>query len=209
MENKKLILVTGAGAESQSVARALRASGRYQVKEGTLQDIGTCYGVFGATVDQRLLNALYGSNVQHVVLLASQGGLKMLDVPTSFVRVPFYYEDLLSQGLPRAQDKLAAASMEDIGPVVTTIFDHPKLYIGRTVNVVGTDATAAEYAALATKVLGVKVQCNGAQVQQSIPNRQLALIESYGLNPNMQTFELWLQKNKKALIAQACADGSA
>jgi hypothetical protein len=28
-----------------------------------------------------------------------------------------------------------------------------------------------------------------------IPNRQLDLIESYGLNPRMQSFENWLKKN--------------
>jgi len=201
MENKKIILVTGTGAESKSVVKALSASGRYQVRTGTADQLDECYGVFGAAVDQQLLFSLYGSNVQHVVLLANTE-CKAPNLPASYVRVPFYYENLLGQDLPKAEDKLAAASVEDIGPVVTTIFDHPTQYIGRTVNVIGTDITAAEYAALAARVLGVYVACNGASVQQFIPNRQLALIESYGLNPGMQTFESWLQKNKAALLAE-------
>ena len=203
MENKKTILVTGSGAESKSVEKALRASG-YNVRTGTPDQLSNCYGVFGATVDQQLLSTLYGSGVQHVVLLGSRE-TQTQDIPATFVRIPFYYENLLSQDLPRAEDKLAAASVEDIGPVVATIFDHPTLYIGRMVNVIGTDITSAEYSALAAKVLGVYVACNGVAVEQSIPNRQLALIESYGLNPNMQTFELWLQKNKETLLDEAKA----
>ncbi|HYC28635.1 MAG TPA: hypothetical protein VEB42_07460, partial [Chitinophagaceae bacterium] len=133
MENKKTILVTGTGAESQSVIKAFRASGRYEIRTG-LDQINECYGVFGAAVDQQLLNALYGSGVQHAVLLTSRE-TKSPGIPASFVRIPFYYEDLLNHDLPNADDRLAAASVEDIGQVVATIFEHPKLYIGRTVNV--------------------------------------------------------------------------
>jgi uncharacterized protein (DUF1501 family) len=46
---------------------------------------------------------------------------------------------------------------------------------------------------------------SGQPVQQVIANRQLDLIESYGLNPGMQTFESWLQKNKAALLAEVLA----
>lgn len=200
MENKKLILVTGSGAESKSIAKAFRATNRYEVTDapGTIND---CYGVFGAAADQQLLNTLYGSGVQHVVLLANQH-TQTPGLPASFVRIPFYYEDLLNNYLPQAENKIAAASVEDLGPVVTTMFDHPEMYIGRTVNVIGTDVTAAEYASLAAKVLGVYIPCNGAHVEQSIPNRQVALIESYGLNPRMQTFESWLMRNKAALLEE-------
>ena len=37
--------------------------------------------------------------------------------------------------------------------------------------------------------------------QLYIPNRQLDLIESYGLNPQMQLFKSWLQKNIKKFEA--------
>jgi hypothetical protein len=109
------------------------------------------------------------------------------------------------------------ASVEDMGGVVATIFDHPAEYIGRTVGVVGEDRTCEEYAATITKVLqrpvrynyipretyasfgfpGAEELANMFEVQRLyIPERQLDLIESYGLNPNMQTFESWLLKNK-------------
>ena len=33
-------------------------------------------------------------------------------------------------------------------------------------------------------------------------NHQIDLIESYGLNPEMHTFESWLTKNKERVLAQ-------
>ncbi|WP_153800372.1 NmrA/HSCARG family protein [Foetidibacter luteolus] len=153
-----------------------------------------------------------------------------LGVPATFVQIGFYYENFFSFfpfqkddsgsyyfGFPQGDTKLAAASVEDTGGVVASIFNHPDVYIGRTVGIVGADKTCAEYAAIFSKILGRHVYFNhiprdvyasfgfpGAEelanmfeVQRLyIPNRQLDLIESYGLNPAMQSFESWVAKNK-------------
>ncbi len=120
-------------------------------------------------------------------------------------------------GFPQGNTKLAMASVADLGGVVATIFDHPVEYIGRVVGVVGEDRTCAEYAAIMTKVLGQEVRyqyvpretyaslgfpgaeelANMFEVQRLyIPNRLVHLIESYALNPDMQTFETWLIENR-------------
>ncbi len=160
---------------------------------------------------------------------------KGLKLPATFVELAFYYENFLSFfplqkqedgsfsfGFPQGDTKLAMVSVEDLGPLVAAIFDHPREYIGRTVGVVGSDDTCAEYAAQMTEVLGKKVRyqyiprelyiafgfpgaeelANMFEVQRLyIPERQLDLIESYGLNPRMQNFRTWLAANRSAFLA--------
>jgi uncharacterized protein YbjT (DUF2867 family) len=126
-------------------------------------------------------------------------------------------------GFPQGNAKLAMASVADVGGVVATIFDYPVEYIGRTVGIVGEDRTCAEYAHIMSKVLRRNVYyhhiprdifigvdypqadawADAFEVQrQYIHNHQLDLIESYGLNPRMQTFETWLEKNKVRIFSQ-------
>jgi uncharacterized protein YbjT (DUF2867 family) len=155
---------------------------------------------------------------------------KELKLPATFVQLAFYYENFfsffplqkqengkLAFGFPQGDTKLAMVSVEDLGPVVAAIFDHPKEYIGRTVGVVGADNTCREYAKQMSEVLekpveyhyvprdvyagygfpGAEELANMFEVQRlHIPGRQLDLIESYGLNPGMQSFKSWLIKNK-------------
>jgi uncharacterized protein YbjT (DUF2867 family) len=124
-------------------------------------------------------------------------------------------------GFPQGNTKLAMTSVTDVGGVVATIFDHPNEYIGRTVGVVGDDKPCAEYAYILSKALqrnvyytpipyaryaalgfpGVVELANMFEVQRRfIPDRLMDLIESYGLNPHMQTFETWVNENKQKLL---------
>lgn len=126
-------------------------------------------------------------------------------------------------GFPQGHTKLAMVSVEDVGPIVAKVFARPETYIGRTLTAVGADDTCDVYAETMTRVLDLPVQYNyvprdlyasfgfpGAEelanmfeVQRLyIPNRQTDLEESYRLNPSMQRFESWLQKNKSRLVAQ-------
>ncbi|AEE51534.1 NmrA/HSCARG family protein [Haliscomenobacter hydrossis] len=120
-------------------------------------------------------------------------------------------------GFPQGDTRLAMVSVADMGGVVAAIFNHPAEYMDRTVGIVGEDRSCAEYAAIMSRVLGKDIWyqhvphevfadrafpmaeewANMFEVQRlCIPTRQLDLIESYGLNPAMQTLEKWLQKNK-------------
>jgi uncharacterized protein YbjT (DUF2867 family) len=125
-------------------------------------------------------------------------------------------------GFPQGHTKLAMVSVEDVGPIVAKVFSEPETYIGRTLTAVGTDDTCDAYAAAMTRILELPVQYNyvprelyksfgfpGAEelanmfeVQRLyIPNRQKDLEESYRINPAMQSFESWLEKNKEQLVA--------
>jgi len=124
-------------------------------------------------------------------------------------------------GFPQGDTKLAMTSVEDMGGVVAAVFNYPQEYIGRTVGVVAEDLTCAEYAQILEKVLGRNIcfrhiprqqyaamdipgaeeWANMFEVQRLyVPQRQLDLIESHGLNPSMQRFEAWLGKNREAFL---------
>ncbi|MDN3656901.1 NmrA/HSCARG family protein [Ferruginibacter paludis] len=162
------------------------------------------------------------------------------NIPATFMQVAFYYENFFtffplqksadggySFGFPQGETKLAMVSIDDLGPVVAAVFNHPAEYIGRTVGVVGADDTCYEYAAAMSRVLDKKVSyqyiprdeyaalgfdgaeelANMFEVQRLyIPQRQIDLIESYGLNPAMQPFERWLIKNKNRFTAMMKAE---
>ena len=126
-------------------------------------------------------------------------------------------------GFPQGHTKLAMVSVEDVGGIVARIFTEPEAFIGRTVGAVGADRTCDEYADAMTRIFGVPVQYNyiprdlyasfvfpGAvelanmfEVQRLyIANRQNEMDESYRLNPDLQTFESWLSKNKSRFLAR-------
>lgn len=122
-----------------------------------------------------------------------------------------------SFGFPQGYTKLAMTSVHDMGPIVAAIFQHPEKYIGRTVGIVGDDLSCAEYASVFTRILKQNVYFNyisyekykslgfaGAEelagmfeVQRLyIHQRKADLLESYELNPAMQSFETWVRNNK-------------
>ncbi|ULQ53164.1 NmrA/HSCARG family protein [Flavihumibacter fluvii] len=125
-------------------------------------------------------------------------------------------------GFPQGDTRLAMVSVEDVGGMVAAIFDHPKEYTGRVVGAVGADETCETYAAILSNVLG-KAVCydyipreqyagfgfpgaeelaNMFEVQRlHIKGRQLDLIESYALNPAMQSFVGWVSKHKYQFLA--------
>ncbi|MCW3087261.1 MAG: NmrA-like family domain containing 1 [Sediminibacterium sp.] len=165
-----------------------------------------------------------------------QAYAKSLKPDSSFVHVAGYYENFASfclpqkeadgnfyLRLPQGDTSYASVCVEDLGGIVSTLFDFPKVYKGRTVGAVGADMHCGEYAAILSKVLEKKIIYEavsrdayaslgfpGAEELANtyafnklfIPNRQLDLIESYGLNPSMQPFEKWVARNK-SLIEQA------
>jgi len=156
-------------------------------------------------------------------------------LPATFMQVAFYYENFFTLfplqytgndtwkfGFPQGTTKLAMISVEDVGGIVSTIFNHPAEYIGRTVCGVGSDESCYVYAALMGKILGRKIRynyitrdefaamnfpgmeelANMFEVQRLyVPEKLMSLIESYGLNPGMLSFKHWLIKNKEKFDA--------
>jgi uncharacterized protein YbjT (DUF2867 family) len=151
-------------------------------------------------------------------------------IPSTFVRTAFYYENFFSVfplqkgednsfhfGFPQGDTRLAMTSAEDVGGIVSAIFDQPGQFNGRSVGVVGEDYTCEEYAAIMSRVLrrnirynhiprevyasygfpGAEELANMFEVQRLfIPERTEDLLESYRLNPSMQGFEAWVERNK-------------
>lgn len=120
-------------------------------------------------------------------------------------------------GFPQGDTPLAMMSVEDLGSVVVSIFNNPDKYIGRTVGVVAEDDPCTVYADTMSKVLGTKTVYDyiprevfasfgfpGAQEMANmfdfqrrfVPQRKTDMQESYEINPQMQSFEKWLQNHK-------------
>ena len=163
-----------------------------------------------------------------------QDYIRELKLPATFVQASFYYENFLNYyplqkgdngslyfGFPQGDTRLASISVEDYGPVVAGIFNHPYQYFGRTVRAVGADQTGSEYAAAMTRALGRKIWyryitrevyaslgfpgaaelANMFEVQRLyIPHRKLDLIETYALNADTQPFDHWVLAHREAFI---------
>ncbi len=153
-----------------------------------------------------------------------------LGLRATFVHVAFYFENFLSYFLPQKQEDgtfafgfpqgdtpLAGLAIEDLGGVVTAIFDRPAEFRDKIVGVVGDDLPPKIYAEIMTRVLGKTVVYNhiprdvyasfgfpGAEELANmfefnrvhIPNRKADLVESRSLYSKIQTFESWLRANK-------------
>lgn len=153
-----------------------------------------------------------------------------LGLHVTFVHPAFYFENFLSYfppkkqedgtfafGFPQGDTLLAGVAIEDLGGVVTAIFDKPDEFKDKTVGVVGDDLPPKKYAEIMTRVLAKTVVYNyipqevfakfdfpGAEdlanmfefYRLHIPYRK-AVEESRKLCPKMQTFESWLTTNKE------------
>ena len=123
---------------------------------------------------------------------------------------------------PMGQARLAGIAAEDIGKCAYGIFKRGKEMIGKTVGIAGGHLTCAEMAAALSKALGRPVRYNevtpevyrgfgfpGAddvgnmfQVYRDFEKEICGLRDldvSRSLNPELQTFEQWLARNKDKL----------
>ena len=124
---------------------------------------------------------------------------------------------------PMGRARLAGIAAEDIGKCAYGIFKRGKEMIGKTVGIAGGHLTCAEMAAALSEALGRPVRYNevtpevyrgfgfpGAddvgnmfQVYRDFEKEICGLRDlnvSRSLNPELQTFEQWLAKNKDKLL---------
>jgi uncharacterized protein YbjT (DUF2867 family) len=120
---------------------------------------------------------------------------------------------------PMGTKKLPGIAAEDIGGCAYGIFKHGSTLIGKTVGIAGEHLTGAEMAAALTKAMGEAVQYNdvppevyrgfgfpGAedlgnmfQYKRDFEAEYCGVrdvVYSRALNPRLQTFEVWLERNK-------------
>ncbi len=98
---------------------------------------------------------------------------RTLGIPSTFVHVPFYYENFLyffpprpagdgayQFGFPQGDTPLAAMSAADVGLIVAPIFEQPETYIGQVLKLAGDELPAAEYAAAMSRATGADIRYN-------------------------------------------------
>src|SRR6266852_336668 len=160
-------------------------------------------------------------------------------VPFTFVHVAFYFENFMnyfrpqrradgsySFGFPLADARLGAVAVEDTGGVVTAIFERRAEFLGETVEIIGDEMTAQEFAQILSRVLGRRVTYNhiprdtyaalgfpGAReladmfefLRAHVPSRRAEIAQCRQLYPSMQTFEVWVQANTGGFAAVLAA----
>jgi uncharacterized protein YbjT (DUF2867 family) len=96
---------------------------------------------------------------------------RSLGIPSTFVHVPFYYENFLyffpprpagdgtyRFGFPQGDTPLAAMSVEDVGKVVAPLFEQPETYIGKVLKLAGDELPAAMYAKAMSRKTGYDIR---------------------------------------------------
>lgn len=96
---------------------------------------------------------------------------RSLGIPSTFVHVPFYYENFLSFfpprpagdgtyqfGFPQGDTPLAAMSVQDVGRIVAALFEEPEKYLGRTLKLAGDELPAATYADVMSRRTGAAIR---------------------------------------------------
>jgi uncharacterized protein YbjT (DUF2867 family) len=124
--------------------------------------------------------------------------------------------------LPMGNKKMAGIAAEDIGKCAYGIFKKGKALIGKTVGVAGEQLTCDEMAQALTKALGKEVSYNEVTPEQyrsfgfpgaddvgnmfqfyrdfdEVCNRVRDVKGSKELNPELQSFEMWLAENAKRI----------
>lgn len=142
---------------------------------------------------RNLVKAVAGANVKHFIFStlppiekATNGALRSphfdlkaeheeyartLGIPSTFIHVPFYYENFLyffpprptgdgtfQFGFPQGDTPLAAMSVEDVGRLVAPMFEHPELYVGKVIKLAGDELPAATYAEVMSRHAGADIR---------------------------------------------------
>lgn len=142
---------------------------------------------------RNLVNAVAGANVAHFIFStlppvekATKGALRSphfdlkaeheelarkLGIPSTFVHVPFYFENFLyffpprpvgdgtyQFGFPQGDTPLAGISVDDVGKIVAPMFEQPETYIGKTVSLAGDELPPAQYAEAMSRATGLTVK---------------------------------------------------
>ncbi|XP_054067069.1 LOW QUALITY PROTEIN: nmrA-like family domain-containing protein 1 [Rissa tridactyla] len=138
-------------------------------------------------------------------------------VPTSSIRLPFYFENFLSifklqkaaQGdtyvlaLPMGDAPTDGMAVEDVGPVVVCLLKSPEQYVGRVIGLSAGKLTEAEYAAVLSQQTGKTVKASKISPEEydkaGSPGAKemAAMFCFYALKPD-RNVDLTMKLNPKA-----------
>ncbi|XP_064528670.1 nmrA-like family domain-containing protein 1 [Pseudopipra pipra] len=142
-------------------------------------------------------------------------------VPTTVVRLPFYFENFLSifkpqkapQGdtfvleLPTGDTPMDGMAVEDVGPVVVSLLKSPGEYIGQVMGLSTGKLTEAEYAAVLSQQTGKTVAASKISPEEyekrDFPGAKelAAMFRFYALKPD-RNVALTMKLNPKARTFQ-------
>lgn len=128
----------------------------------------------------------------------------------------------ISISLPLADKKMPSIAVEDIGKCALAIFKNGNKYVGKTVGIAGEHVTGKQFAEAFSKALGKEVSYNaisadtyrgfgfpGADDMGNMYQFKAEFEKDYcqsrsvelarTLNPSLQTFSTWLEKNKNKI----------
>ncbi|KAK2533454.1 Nmral1 [Columba guinea] len=152
-----------------------------------------------------------------------------IGVPTTIIRLPFYFENFLSifkpqkvpqghafvLGLPMGDTPMDGMAVEDLGPVVLCLLKSPQEYIGRVIGLSAGKLTEAEYAAVLSQQTGKTMEASKISPEEyekrgSLGDKELAaMFRFYALKPD-RNVDLTMQLNPKArTFPQWVADNKA
>jgi uncharacterized protein YbjT (DUF2867 family) len=158
-----------------------------------------------------------------------EGYAQLRNVPFTFVHIAFYYENFLNYFPPRPQPDgsysfgfplgdacLGGVASEDIGGVVAEILANRRKFVHKTLEIIGDEMPAQEYAQVMSRVLKRKITYDhipretyaslpfpGGRALADMfeflrvytPSRRDHITQCGQLFAEMQKFETWLRKN--------------
>ncbi|NXE28463.1 NMRL1 protein, partial [Ardeotis kori] len=140
-----------------------------------------------------------------------------IGVPTTTIRLPFYFENFLSifkpqkaprgdafvLALPMGNTPMDGMAVEDVGPVVLSLLKSPEEYVGRVIGLSTGKLTEAEYAAVLTQQTGKAVEASKISPDEyekrGSPGAKemAAMFRFYALKPD-RNVDLTLKLNPRA-----------
>jgi uncharacterized protein YbjT (DUF2867 family) len=171
-------------------------------------------------------------NVPHFDLKARmEEYARELALPATFVHMAYYFDNFLAWFAPRRQEdgsyrfgfpqgdtRLAGVATEDIGGVVSILFERRDEFLGRNLYLVGDDLPPAEYAAVMSRISGANVTYGhiprdvfaaygfpGAEdlaamfefYRTCVITREADLVTTRELYPDVQDFPTWLTRHRE------------
>ncbi|KFV48810.1 NmrA-like family domain-containing protein 1, partial [Tyto alba] len=138
-------------------------------------------------------------------------------VPTTTIRLPFYFENFLSifkpqkvpQGdtfvleLPMGDAPMDGMAVEDVGPVVCCLLKSPEEYVGKVIGLSTCKLTEAEYATVLSQQTGKTVKASKISPEEyekhGFPGAKelAAMFRFYALKPD-RNVDLTMKLNPKA-----------
>jgi uncharacterized protein YbjT (DUF2867 family) len=156
---------------AETMARAAKAAGVQHVVWSTLEDTRT----FIPLDDDRMPTLQDNYKVPHFDGKEdADAAFRNADVPTTFLRTAFYWENLIYFGLgpqrgedgvlaityPMGSSKLPGIGVEDIGKIALGVFKRGSEFIGKTISVSGENLTGTQMAEKLGNALGEEVRYN-------------------------------------------------